>query len=111
VRLKKPDFIGKEGLLAIKRKGLRTRMCALTMDAGGNLYGGGGAVHAGGRMVDRIRTGSYGHTIGKDIGLVCLPPELAKAGSALEVEIVGERVKAQVADLPLVDPKGEKIRA
>jgi dimethylglycine dehydrogenase len=110
VRLKKPDFIGNEGLLAIKRKGLRTRMCALTMDAGGNLYGGE-SVYAGGRMVDRIRTGSYGHTIGKAIGLVYLPPELAKAGIALEVEILGERVKALVAGLPLVDPKGEKIRA
>jgi glycine cleavage system T protein len=110
VRLKKPDFIGREALLAIKQKGLRTRICALTMDAGGNLYGGE-SVYAGGRMVDRIRTGGYGHTIGKDIGLVYLPPELATAGIALEVEILGERVKAQVADLPLVDPNGEKIRA
>ena len=110
MRLKKPDFIGREALLAIKQKGLRTRMCALTMDAGGNLYGGE-SVYAEGRLVDRIRTGGYGHTIGKDIGLVYLPPELAKAGTALEVEILGERIKAQVADLPLVDPKGEKIRA
>ncbi len=110
VRLKKPDFIGKEALIAIKQKGLRTRMCALTMDAGGNLYGGE-SVYAEGRIVDRIRTGGYGHTIGKDIGLVYLPPELAKAGTALEVEILGERIKAQVADLPLVDPKGLKIRA
>jgi glycine cleavage system aminomethyltransferase T len=29
----------------------------------------------------------------------------------LEVEILGERFKAQVAELPLVDPKGLKIRA
>jgi len=110
VRLKKPDFNGKQALLAIKQKGLRPRMCALTMDAGGNLYGGE-SVYTEGRLVDRIRTGGYGHTIGKDIGLVYLPPELAKAGTALEVEILGERIKAQVADLPLVDPKGEKIRA
>jgi len=110
VRLKKTDFIGREALMAIKQKGLRTRMCALTMDAGGNLYGGE-SVYAGGRLVDRIRTAGYGHTIGKDIGLVYLPPDLAKAGTALEVEILGERVKAQVAELPLVDPKGEKIRA
>jgi glycine cleavage system aminomethyltransferase T len=110
VRLKKPDFIGKEALLAVKQKGPRTRMCALTMDAGGNLYGGE-SVYAGGRIIDRIRTGGRGYTIGKDIGLVYLPPELAKAGIALEVEILGERVKAQVAGLPLVDPKGEKIRA
>jgi 4-methylaminobutanoate oxidase (formaldehyde-forming) len=110
VRLDKPDFIGREALLAIKRKGLRTRACALTMDAGGNLYGGE-SVYAGNRLVDRIRTGGYGHTIGKDIGIIYLPPELSKAGTSLEVEILGERVKAQVAGLPLVDPKGEKIRA
>ena len=110
VRLEKPDFIGKQALLAIQQKGLPAHMCALTMDAGGNLYGGE-SVYAEGRLIDRIRTGGYGHTIGKDIGLVYLPPELAKAGTVLEVEILGERVKAQVADLPLVDPTGEKIRA
>jgi 4-methylaminobutanoate oxidase (formaldehyde-forming) len=110
VRLKKTDFIGREALIAIQQKGLRTRMSALTMDAGGNLYGGE-SVYAGDRLVDRIRSGGYGHTIGKDIGLVYLPVELAKAGTELEVEILGERVKAQVAELPLVDPKGEKIRA
>jgi 4-methylaminobutanoate oxidase (formaldehyde-forming) len=109
VRLKKPDFIGKEALLAIKQKGARTRMCALTMDAGGNLYGGE-SVYAGSRTIDRVRTGGRGYTIGKDIGLVYLPPELAKAGTVLEVEILGERIRAQVTDLPLVDPKGEKIR-
>ena len=51
------------------------------------------------------------YTVGKDIGLVYLPLELARAGTALEVEILGERIGARVADLPLVDPKGEKLRA
>lgn len=110
VHLNKPDFIGREALLGIRQKGLRARMCALTMDAGGNLYGGE-SVYAGGRLVDRIRTGGYGHTVGKDIGLVYLPLELSRAGISLEVEILGERIPAQVAALPLVDPEGEKIRA
>jgi glycine cleavage system aminomethyltransferase T len=110
VRLNKPDFIGREALLAIKQKGLRTRMCALTMQAGGNLYGGE-SIYTGNRLVDRIRTAAYGHTIGKDIGLVYLPPDLAKAGTTLEVEVLGERITAQVAELPLVDPKGMKIKA
>ena len=52
-----------------------------------------------------------GGTIGKDIGLVYLPVELAVADTELEVQVMGERVKATVADLPLVDPGGEKIRA
>jgi glycine cleavage system T protein len=110
VRLNKPGFIGREALLVVKEKGLRTAMCALTMDAGGNLYGGE-SVYASGRLIDRIRSGGYGHTVGRDIGLVYLPLELSKAGTSLEVEILGERIPAQVAGLPLVDPAGEKIRA
>ena len=42
------------------------------MDAGGNLYGGE-SVYADGKVIDRIRSGSYGYTIGRDIGLVYLP--------------------------------------
>jgi 4-methylaminobutanoate oxidase (formaldehyde-forming) len=110
VRLKKPEFIGREALLAIRQKGLRSRVCALTMDAGGNLYGGE-SVYAGGRLIARIRSGGYGHTVGKDIGLVYLPTESEKLGTGLDVEILGKRIPAQVAALPLVDRKGSKIRA
>ena len=110
VDLNKPDFIGQQVLQKIKGKGLNSRLMALTMDAGGNLYGGE-SVYANGSVIDRIRSGSYGYTIGKDIGLVYLPLELAKAGVELEVQVLGERVKARVAKLPLVDPNGHKIRA
>jgi 4-methylaminobutanoate oxidase (formaldehyde-forming) len=110
VDLSKPDFIGKEALAKIQKQGLSTRLTALTMDAGGNLYGGE-SVYANGQVIDRIRSGNYGYTIGQDIGLVYLPLELAKPGTELAVQVMGERVKATVADLPLVDPKGEKIRA
>ena len=110
VDLNKLDFIGQQVLQKIRGKGLNSRLMALTMDAGGNLYGGE-SVYANGSVVDRVRSGSYGYTIGKDIGLVYLPLELARAGTELEVQVMGERVKASVAKLPLVDPKGEKIRA
>ena len=107
--MSKPDFIGKEALAKIQKQGLSARLVALTMDAGGNLYGGE-SVYADGKVIDRIRSGNYGYTIGKDIGLVYLPVELAVAGTELEVQVMGERVKATVADLPLVDPKGLKLR-
>jgi len=106
----KPDFIGKEALEKIQKQGLSSRLVALTMDAGGNLYGGE-SVFANGRVIDRIRSGSYGYSIGRDIGLVYLPPALAKDGTELEVQVMGERVKAKVANLPLVDPKGQKLKA
>jgi 4-methylaminobutanoate oxidase (formaldehyde-forming) len=109
VRMSKPDFIGRQALEKIQKQGLSSKLVALTMDAGGNLYGGE-SVYAGGKVVDRIRSGSYGYAIGKDIGLVYLPLELARAGVELEVQVMGERVKARVAKLPLVDPKGLKLK-
>ena len=106
---KTTEFIGRKALSGIKGRGLKSRLMALTMDAGGNLYGGE-SVRAGGELVGRIRTGNYGYTIGKDIGLVYLPLALAAAGTEVEVEVLGEQIKARVAETPLVDPKGEKIR-
>ncbi len=110
VKLDKADFIGKGALEKIRKDGLKSRLVALTMDAGGNLYGGE-SVYSNGTVIDRIRSGGYGYTIGRDIGLVYLPLELAKAGTALEVQVMEQRVKAMVAELPLVDPQGAKIRA
>jgi glycine cleavage system aminomethyltransferase T/glycine/D-amino acid oxidase-like deaminating enzyme len=109
VRMSKPEFIGKEALENIQKQGLGSRLVALTMEAGGNLYGGE-SVYAGGKVIDRIRSGSYGYSIAKDIGLVYLPLELVEAGADFEVQVMGERVKAGVADIPLVDPQGLKIR-
>jgi 4-methylaminobutanoate oxidase (formaldehyde-forming) len=109
VCLEKPGFVGREALLALQQRGLRRRICALTMDAGGNLYGGE-SVYTGGHLIGRIRTGAYGHTVGKDIGLAYLPIELAQTGTHFEVQILGDLISAQVAELPLVDAKGEKIK-
>jgi glycine cleavage system aminomethyltransferase T len=109
VQMKKGDFIGKEALQKNQEQGLATRLMALTMDAGGNLYGGE-SVSVDGKVIDRIRSGNYGYTIGQDIGLVYLPLELATAGRELEVQVMDKRVKARVAELPLVDFKGEKLR-
>jgi 4-methylaminobutanoate oxidase (formaldehyde-forming) len=110
VHLNKDDFIGKKALERIKKQGLKSKLVALTMDAGGNLYGGE-SVFNNGQVVDRIRSGNYGYTIGRDIGLVYLPLELVQEGRELEVQVMGNRVKAMVAELPLVDPKGLKIRS
>ena len=110
VHLAKEDFIGRQALLSIKKRGVNSRLVALTMDAGGNLYGGE-SVRLNGKIVGRIRSGNYGYTIGKDIGLVYLPLDLATAGTDLKVEVLGEDIKSRVVEMPLVDPAGEKIRA
>jgi 4-methylaminobutanoate oxidase (formaldehyde-forming) len=72
---------------------------------------GGEAVYADGRLVGRLRSGGYGYTVGKTIGYVYLPLELAKTGTRLEVEVFGERIGAEVAADVLYDSKGVRVRA
>jgi len=73
------------------------------------------AILKDGECVGYVTSGGYAHTLGRSmaLGYVALgyvPIELAKADSALEVEINGEMYAARVIDKPLYDPDGEKMR-
>jgi glycine cleavage system aminomethyltransferase T len=58
-----------------------------------------------------LRSGGYGYTVHKNIGYVYLPLEMAGVGTPLEVEVFGERFRAEVAANVLYDPQGERLRA
>jgi 4-methylaminobutanoate oxidase (formaldehyde-forming) len=111
VRFDKGDFIGREALLKIKAEGLQQRLCTLIIGGEAGLLYGGEPIYVGGRLVGRIRSGGYGYTIGQNIGLAYLPLDLAARGTGLEVEILGERVRAAVAADILYDPQGTHLRA
>jgi 4-methylaminobutanoate oxidase (formaldehyde-forming) len=115
VRLNKGDFIGREALLKSKSQGLTRRLCTLTLADDACVLYGGEAVFARSdgdhRIVSRLRSGGYGYTVAKNIGLAYLPIDLAKEGTLLEIEVFGERIKAVVAADVLYDPKGDRIRA
>jgi 4-methylaminobutanoate oxidase (formaldehyde-forming) len=111
VRLGKGDFIGREALARVKVEGARRRLATVTIDPAPTIYGGE-AVWQDGRVLGRLRSGGYGYTVGRNIGLVYLPVDLARAvGTPLEVEVFGERVSAEIAPDALYDPQGDRIRA
>jgi 4-methylaminobutanoate oxidase (formaldehyde-forming) len=110
VKLGKGDFLGRDALLRARAAGPSRRLATIVIDPAPTIFGGE-AVHAGGRVVGRVRSGGYGYTVGRNIGLVYLPPDLAQVGTALEVEVFGERVPAEVAPDVLYDPAGTRIRA
>jgi len=111
VKFSKGDFIGKEALQKIKAAGLKRKLATITLDIDTGLYGGEAVYGPGNQLMGRLRSGGFGYTVGKTIGLVYLPLELAQPGTPLEVEIFGERVKAEVAADVLYDPKGERLRS
>jgi 4-methylaminobutanoate oxidase (formaldehyde-forming) len=110
VRLGKDDFIGREALWRTKETGTARRLATVTIDPAPTIYGGE-AVWKDGRVLGRLRSGGYGYTVGRNIGLVYLPVEVAVPGASLELEVFGERVAAEVAPDVLYDPRGARIRA
>ncbi len=105
------DFIGRDALKKIKGDGIQNKLCTITIGSEEwlTLYGAE-AVIVDGKVISRLRSSGYGHTVRKNIGLAYLPLELAKEGTALEIEIFGELVPAQVAPRILYDPEGKALK-
>jgi 4-methylaminobutanoate oxidase (formaldehyde-forming) len=112
VKLDKGAFIGRDALRRLREAGpAPTRLVPLTLDGEACVLYGGEAVLAGGEVVGRVRSGGYGYTLERNVGLAYLPAALARPGTALFVESFGERIPAVVEAAPLFDPRGERVRA
>jgi 4-methylaminobutanoate oxidase (formaldehyde-forming) len=111
VKLNKGNFIGREALLKQKEIGLQRKLCCLTLAEPTAIAIGNEPVRIKDEVVGWVTSGGYGYSIGKSAAYSYLPMAYTAAGTALDVEIMGERIAAVVASEPLWDPKGERIRA
>ncbi len=111
VKLNKGDFIGREALLKQKEIGLQRKLCCLTLADPTAIAIGNEPIRAEDQVISWVTSGGYGYSVGKSIAYGYLPMGYAAVGTALDVEIIGERIEAAVAAEPLWDPKGERIKA
>ena len=105
------DFLGREALERQDSGGVRRRLRSLSLSDRRSMCMGNEPVFADDGVVSRVTSGGIGYAIGASIAFAYLPIELADVGTALSVEVFGERVDAVVASAPLYDPKGERIRS
>jgi 4-methylaminobutanoate oxidase (formaldehyde-forming) len=110
VKLDKGDFLGRDALLERGAEPERRLACLVLADPR-SVALGSEPVRAGGRIAGRVTSGGYGYTLERSIAYAYLPAEDAVPGRSVEVEIFGEWVGGEVAEEPLYDPKGERIRA
>jgi 4-methylaminobutanoate oxidase (formaldehyde-forming) len=109
VKLDKGDFLGREALL--DRSEPARRLVCLTLDDARSVALGSEPVRVDGEIAGRVTSGGYGYTVERSIAYAYVPAAEASPGRPVEVEIFGEWVGGQVADEPLFDPAGERIRA
>jgi glycine cleavage system aminomethyltransferase T/glycine/D-amino acid oxidase-like deaminating enzyme len=107
-------FVGREALLAAGPP--RRRLVPILLADPAPLLYHGESVLQDGRIVGRVTSGAFGHTLGASVGLAAIAGEPAVVEAVVgrgqvEVEIAGERVPARLDTRPFYDPDGRRLRS
>ena len=97
-------FVGRSALEAQRAKGPPVRLVGIEMAEPGAIPRHGSAVFADGAQVAVATSGGLSPGLGRGIALAYLPPELARAGTELSVDVRGRRSPGRVVALPFVAP-------
>ena len=111
VRLDKGEFVGREALVRQRRDGVPQRFVTLAVEADDADALGNEPIYRDGRLVGRATAGAYGHAVKKSLALAYVEPEAAAPGTALEIEILGDRRAAEVIEPSPHDPENARLRA
>ncbi len=109
----KPDFIGKEATLAVRKTGITQKLVYLVVEPGNCDIAGGEPVFASGEDTHPIgvtTSGGYGHVTGKSLGFAYIKTAFAKPETKLQVELLGEMRVATVTSEAVWDPKNKRLR-
>jgi 4-methylaminobutanoate oxidase (formaldehyde-forming) len=88
----------------------RRRLRCVVLEDPRSVALGNEPVRIEGDVLGRVTSGGYGYTVERSIAYAYLPAEVP-AGAAVEVDIFGEWIRGEVAQEPLFDPRGERVRA
>jgi glycine cleavage system aminomethyltransferase T/glycine/D-amino acid oxidase-like deaminating enzyme len=100
------EFLGREALDEHPQR----RLACIVLEDPRSVALGNEPVRVGGEVLGRVTSGGYGYTIERSVAYAYLPAEHAEPGTAVELDIFGEWVGGAVAEEPLFDPGGERVR-
>ncbi len=116
VDLDKPQFVGRDAVLAERASGPPTRRLAQVLVTDPEpLMHHGEVVLRDGEPVGYLRAASYGHSLGGAVGLAMIEAGEPVTGRYLssgrwEVDIAGDRYPAVTSLRPMYDPRMERVR-
>src|SRR3984893_10359872 len=98
--MEKGEFIGREALVKLKAEGLRRALVGLEMVERGIARDGYRCLDENGNEIGVVTSGSPSPTLGKNIALAYVAPSMTALGTAIFVEIRGQKVQAVVVGTP-----------
>ncbi|MET4101713.1 glycine cleavage system T protein [Roseovarius sp. MBR-78] len=114
VKTTKPDFIGRDAVLAKREAGVDRRLVQFRLSDPEPMLYHNEPLLRDGEIVGHLTSGAYGHHLGAAIGMGYVPcrGESAEAvlASRYEIDVAGTRVRAEASLRPLYDPASERMR-
>jgi dimethylglycine dehydrogenase len=110
VKLDKADFIGKSALEARVAKGPGRRLVTLRIDATDRPATPGSSVMVGDRVAGTVTSGDWGHRVGMNLAYAFVEPALAAPGTNLHLDLIGDRIAAEVITPCPYDPQNLRVR-
>jgi aminomethyltransferase len=99
VKMNKGNFIGRDALLATKERGQQKLLIGIELLERG-IPRGGYAIYDKEQRIGTLTSGAPGLSVGKNIGMGYVETEHAVIGNAVQIDIRGKRVAAQIVALP-----------
>ena len=101
------DYIGKEALMRIRARGVSQKLVGIVLDGDERIPGCPdiAPVYRDGREIGRVTVVVWSPRMGRNIGYVWVPIELAEPGNALEVTTLSGTATGKTVALPFFDPR------
>ena len=110
IALDKGDFIGRDTLIRQRDGGIARRLVTIRVESQGASVLANESVYHQGRLVGRVTSGGFAHTLGHDVALALLPADLTVPATELEVNILGKKHEARVIPDSPYDPEARRSR-
>jgi aminomethyltransferase len=98
-KLKKGEFTGREALRKQKEEGVRRKLVGFEMTERGIARDGQDVV-IDGAVVGQVTSGSPAPFLKQNIGLAFVPTEYAQPGQAIQIDVRGRLIAAQIVPTP-----------
>lgn len=103
IKFDKPDFIGRQALLEVRKKGLTRRLSGLRVHQGG-IARNGMRVKKEGRVVGFVTSGNYCPSLKQVYAMAMVELPFSNTGNHLTIAIRDRDAPADVVDMPFVTP-------